>query len=42
MGWNIVTSEINMGVAVDVKDDKIFVVGSNQNNVLIQQYGKKG
>jgi hypothetical protein len=42
MGWNIVTSEIKIGVAVDVKDDEIFVVGSNQNNVLIQQYGRKG
>ncbi|MEM2760266.1 MAG: hypothetical protein QXU32_11205 [Nitrososphaerales archaeon] len=41
MAWSIITDEINRGVAIDVKDEEIFIVGSHQDNVLIRHYVKK-
>ena len=40
--WSTVRNEINRGVGIDVKDNTVFLVGSHENDVLIQEYTKKG
>lgn len=41
MEWGVVRNEMTRGVSLDVKRTGIFLLGSHQNNMLIQQYIQK-